>query len=149
MLVCRNTEFYGDEHLGSTATGNYDDSLESRREVLEQENPETAQEHQYTFTQSEPEYAYENAKQQLNTAYDASQANAQSQMQNLASLSNVMVSYMCIAFHFRTRVPKVLKILVIYDSFFNIFSRDTHTQFPTLYWHKMRGSLTSSIHLSQ
>uniref|UniRef100_A0A1J3DEU8 GBF-interacting protein 1 N-terminal domain-containing protein n=1 Tax=Noccaea caerulescens TaxID=107243 RepID=A0A1J3DEU8_NOCCA len=96
----RNTEFYGDEHLGSTAnedmvhapsSGNYDDSLESRQEVLKQENSETTQEHQYTFAQSEPEYAYENAKQQLDTAYDdASQTNAQNQMQNLASLSNVM-----------------------------------------------------------
>ncbi|XP_009102862.1 uncharacterized protein LOC103828968 isoform X2 [Brassica rapa] len=91
----RNTEFYGDEHLGSTANGNmghapaagnYDDSLESRPEVLKQENSETAQENQYAFAQSEPGYA----KQQLNTAYDASQINAQNQMQNLASLSNVM-----------------------------------------------------------
>ncbi|CAE5958800.1 unnamed protein product [Arabidopsis arenosa] len=96
----RNTEFYGDEHLGSTtngnmvhtpATGNYDDSLESRREVLKQENSEGAQEHQYTFAQSEQGYAYENAKQQqMNTAYDASHTNAQNQMHNLASLSNVM-----------------------------------------------------------
>ncbi|CAN7049702.1 unnamed protein product [Brassica rapa subsp. trilocularis] len=94
----RNTEFYGDEHLGSTANGNmghapaagnYDDSLESRPEVLKQENSETAQENQYAFAQSEPGYA----KQQLNTAYDASQINAQNQMQNLASLSNVMQGY--------------------------------------------------------
>lgn len=96
LLLYRNTEFYGDEHLESTGNGNmghaaaagsYDDSLESR-----QENPETVQEHQYTYAQSEPGYA----NQQLNTAYDASQTNAQNQMQNLASLSNVMVSYMCI-----------------------------------------------------
>ncbi|CAH8355438.1 unnamed protein product [Eruca vesicaria subsp. sativa] len=95
----RNTEFYGDERLGSTvngsmghapAAGNYDDSLESRREVLKQENPEGVQENQYTFAQSEPEYA---KQQQLNTAYDASQTNAQNQMQNLASLSNVMQGY--------------------------------------------------------
>ena len=97
LFFFRNTEFYGDEHLGSTANGNmghapaagnYDDSLESRPEVLKQENSETAQENQYAFAQSEPGYA----KQQLNTAYDASQINAQNQMQNLASLSNVMVS---------------------------------------------------------
>ncbi|CAD5313980.1 unnamed protein product [Arabidopsis thaliana] len=96
----RNTEFYGDEHLGSTtngnmvhtpATGNYDDSLETRREVLKQENSEGAQEHQYTFTQSEQGYAYENAKQQqMNSAYDASHTNSQNQMHNLDSLSNVM-----------------------------------------------------------
>ena len=104
-LFCRNTEFYGDERLGSTvngsmghapAAGSYDDSLESRREVLKQENPETVQENQYTFAQSETEYAKQQQQQQLNTAYDASQTNAQNQMQNLASLSNVMVSYMCI-----------------------------------------------------
>ncbi|KAG2320676.1 hypothetical protein Bca52824_013889 [Brassica carinata] len=94
-LDARNTEFYGDEHLGSTtngnmdhapASGNYDDSSESRRDVLNQENPETVQEHQYTFSESEPGHA----KQQLNAPYDASQTNAQNQMQNLASLSNVM-----------------------------------------------------------
>ncbi|CAF1709414.1 unnamed protein product [Brassica napus] len=92
----RNAEFYGDERLRSNtvdgsmghapAAGNYDDSLESRREVLKQENPETVQENQYTYAHSEPEYA---KQQQLNTAYDASQTNAQNQMQNLASLSNV------------------------------------------------------------
>ncbi|EOA39664.1 hypothetical protein CARUB_v10008305mg [Capsella rubella] len=98
----RNTEYYGDEHLEgkanenmvqAPATENYDDSLESRREVLKQEISEGTQEHQYTFSQSEPGYAYENAKQQqqqMNTAYDASQTNAQNQMQNLASLSNMM-----------------------------------------------------------
>lgn len=127
MLVCRNTEFYGDEHLGSTtngnmvhtpATGNYDDSLESRREVLKQENSEGAQEHQYTFAQSEQANVYENAKQQqMNTAYDASHTNAQNQMHNLASLSNVMVSYMFIAFHSKTKFQKVLKILGVCDSF--------------------------------
>ncbi|KAJ0233680.1 RNA polymerase II degradation factor-like protein [Hirschfeldia incana] len=94
----RNAEFYGDERLGSTvngsmghapaAAGNYDDSLESRREVLKEENPETVQENQYTFAQSESEYAKQ--QQQQNTAYDASQTNAQNHMQNLASLSNVM-----------------------------------------------------------
>ncbi|XP_022569519.1 uncharacterized protein LOC111212305 isoform X3 [Brassica napus] len=96
----RNTEFYGDEQLGSRANGNmghapaagsYDDSLESRPEVLKQENSETAQENQYAFAQSEPGYG---KQQQLNTAYDdASQTNAQNQMQNLASLSNVMQGY--------------------------------------------------------
>ncbi|KAF8050799.1 hypothetical protein N665_1877s0001 [Sinapis alba] len=83
----RNTEFYGDEHLESTVNGNmghapaagsYDDPLDSRQEVLKQENPETVQEHQYTYAQSEPEYA----KQQLNTAYDVSQTHAQNQTQN-------------------------------------------------------------------
>ncbi|XP_010540528.1 PREDICTED: uncharacterized protein LOC104814266 [Tarenaya hassleriana] len=97
----RNTEFYGDEHLGSTnngdighganpSAGNYDTS-DSQGEILKQENPENAQEHQYTFTQSEPGYAHENAKQQLNTAFDESQTSTQ--MQNLASLSNVMQGY--------------------------------------------------------
>lgn len=126
ILVCRNTEFYGDEHLGSTtngnmvhtpATGNYDDSLETRREVLKQENSEGAQEHQYTFTQSEQGYAYENAKQQqMNSAYDASHTNSQNQMHNLDSLSNVMVSYMFI-FYNRTMFQWVLKIIVVCDSF--------------------------------
>ncbi|KAL0695661.1 hypothetical protein Bca4012_062841 [Brassica carinata] len=79
----RNAEFYGDEHLESTVNGNighapaagsYDDPLESR-----QENPETVQEHQYTYAQSdEAEYA----KQQLNTAYDASHTHEQNQTQN-------------------------------------------------------------------
>ncbi|XP_018451330.2 uncharacterized protein LOC108822686 isoform X1 [Raphanus sativus] len=99
----RNPEFYGDDRLGSTVNGNighapaaaanYDDSLESRREVLTQENPETVKENQYTFAQTEPEYAKQQQQQQLNTAYDASQTNAQNQMQNLASLSNVMQGY--------------------------------------------------------
>lgn len=89
------------------ASGNYDESLESRREVLKQENSDGAQEHQYTFPQSEAGYVYENAKQQqMNTAYDASQTNAHNQMQNLASLSNVMVSYTCIAFHSRTKFQR-------------------------------------------
>ncbi|KAL0705564.1 hypothetical protein Bca4012_071989 [Brassica carinata] len=109
----RNTEFYGDEHLESTVNGNmghaaaagsYDDSLESRQENPETvqehqytyaqsqthaqnqtQNPETVQEHQYAFAQSEPGYSKQQ-QQQLNTAYDASQTHAQ----NLASLSNVM-----------------------------------------------------------
>lgn len=55
------------------AAGSYDDSLESRRKDSKQENPE----HQYTYAQSEPEYA----KQQMNTAYDASQTHAQDQDQ--------------------------------------------------------------------
>ena len=111
---CRNTEFYGDEQLGSRANGNmghapaagsYDDSLESRPEVLKQENSETAQENQYAFAQSEPGYG---KQQQLNTAYDdASQTNAQNQMQNLASLSNVMVSYMCIILSVHSFAEKV------------------------------------------
>ncbi|CAH2059454.1 unnamed protein product [Thlaspi arvense] len=102
-LVHRNTEFYGDEHLGSISNGNmvhastpenYDDSSESQREALLPENPETAhQENQYSFTQSDQEYAYENAKQQLNTAFDASQTSMQNQMQNLSSITNVMQGY--------------------------------------------------------
>uniref|UniRef100_A0A1J3CXQ0 GBF-interacting protein 1 N-terminal domain-containing protein n=1 Tax=Noccaea caerulescens TaxID=107243 RepID=A0A1J3CXQ0_NOCCA len=96
----RNIEFYGDEHLRSMSNGNmvhastaenYDDSSESQREVLLSENPETAhQENQYSFPQSDQEYAYENAKQQLNTAFDASQTTS---MQNLSSLTNVMQGY--------------------------------------------------------
>ncbi|KAJ0262066.1 hypothetical protein HA466_0050630 [Hirschfeldia incana] len=95
----RNTEFYGDEHLGSMPNGNtahasaeenYNDSSEPQGDVLLSENPETAhQENQYSVTQSDQEYAYENAKQQMNAAFDASQT----KMQNLASLTNVMQGY--------------------------------------------------------
>ncbi|XP_010549430.1 PREDICTED: uncharacterized protein LOC104820614 [Tarenaya hassleriana] len=99
----RNTEFYDDEHIANTnngdivheanpSTGNHDTS-DSQREILEQERSETSQGHQYTFAQSEPGYAYENAKQQqqLNTAFDESRTSTQ--MQNLAALSNVMQGY--------------------------------------------------------
>ncbi|CAH8365641.1 unnamed protein product [Eruca vesicaria subsp. sativa] len=99
----RNTEFYGDEQLGSTSHGNmvhasnaenYDDSSESQQEALLPENPGTAHpQNQYSFAQSDQEYAYENAKQQTNTEFDASQTCMQNQMQNLASLSNVMQGY--------------------------------------------------------
>ncbi|KAG2308995.1 hypothetical protein Bca52824_028743 [Brassica carinata] len=96
----RNTEFYGDEQLGSTSHGNmvhastaenYDDSSESQQEALLPENPETAhQQNQYSFAQSDQEYAYENAKQQTNTEFDASQTSMQNQ---IASLTNVMQGY--------------------------------------------------------
>ncbi|KAL0740545.1 hypothetical protein Bca4012_082058 [Brassica carinata] len=96
----RNTEFYGDEQLGSTSHGNmvhastaenYDDSSESQQEVLLPENPETAHpQNQYSFAQSDQEYAYENAKQQTNTEFDASQTSMQNQ---IASLTNVMQGY--------------------------------------------------------
>ncbi|XP_019093481.1 PREDICTED: uncharacterized protein LOC104749442 [Camelina sativa] len=99
----RNTEFYGDEHLGTMSNGhmvhassanNYDDSSESKQEVLLPENPETAhQENQYSFAQPGPEYAYENVKQQLDTAFDAAQTSMTNQMHNLASLTNVMQGY--------------------------------------------------------
>ncbi|RID69653.1 hypothetical protein BRARA_C01734 [Brassica rapa] len=99
----RNTEFYGDEPLGSMSNGNtvhastaenYNDSSESQGEDLLPENPETAhQENQYSVAQSDQEYAYENAKQQMNTAFDASQASMHNQMQNLTSLTNVMQGY--------------------------------------------------------
>ncbi|KAJ4903575.1 hypothetical protein Rs2_17526 [Raphanus sativus] len=95
----RNTEFYGDEELGSTSHGNmvhastaenYDDSSEPQQEALLPENPETAHpQNQYSFAQSDQEYAYENAKQQANNAFDTSQTS----MQNLASLTNVMQGY--------------------------------------------------------
>lgn len=107
----RNTEFYGDEHLGSMSNGNrvhastaenYNDSSESQGEDLLPENPETVhQENQYTVAQSDQEYAYENAKQQMNTAFDASQTSMHNQMQNLTSLTNVMVSYI-----YYDQVPK-------------------------------------------
>ncbi|KAF8100996.1 hypothetical protein N665_0212s0037 [Sinapis alba] len=94
----RNSELYGDEHLGSMPNGNtvhastednYNDSSESQREVLLSENPETAhQENQYSVAQPDQEYAYENAKQ-MNPAFDASQTS----MQSLASLTNVMQGY--------------------------------------------------------
>uniref|UniRef100_M4E2G9 GBF-interacting protein 1 N-terminal domain-containing protein n=1 Tax=Brassica campestris TaxID=3711 RepID=M4E2G9_BRACM len=99
----QNTEFYGDEPLGSMSNGNtvhastaenYNDSSESQGEDLLPENPETAhQENQYSVAQSDQEYAYENAKQQMNTAFDASQASMHNQMQNLTSLTNVMQGY--------------------------------------------------------
>ncbi|KAF3543635.1 hypothetical protein DY000_02001803 [Brassica cretica] len=69
---------------------NYNDSSESQGEDLLPENPETVhQENLYTVAQSDQEYAYENAKQQMNTAFDASQTS----MQNLTSLTNVMQGY--------------------------------------------------------
>ncbi|KAH0886780.1 hypothetical protein HID58_062876 [Brassica napus] len=96
----RNNEFYGDEQLGSTSHGNmvhastgenYDDSAEPQQEVLLPENPETAHpQNQYSFAQSDQEYAYENAKQQTNTAFDASQTSMQNQ---IASLTDVMQGY--------------------------------------------------------
>ncbi|CAG7880551.1 unnamed protein product [Brassica rapa] len=73
---------------------NYNDSSESQGEDLLPENPETAhQESQYSVAQSDQEYAYENAKQQMNTAFDASQTSMHNQMQNLTSLTNVMQGY--------------------------------------------------------
>ncbi|WZY90357.1 hypothetical protein YC2023_047092 [Brassica napus] len=96
----RNTEFYGDEQLGSTSHGNmvhastaenYDDSTEPQQEVLLPENPETAHtQNQYSFAQSDQEYAYESSKQQTNTAFDASQTSMQNQ---IASLTDVMQGY--------------------------------------------------------
>lgn len=77
----------------ASTADNYDDSSESQREVLLPENPETAhQENHYSFAQSDPDYAYENTKQQLDNAFDASQTSMTKQMQHLASLTNVMVS---------------------------------------------------------
>ncbi|KAG5401958.1 hypothetical protein IGI04_016565 [Brassica rapa subsp. trilocularis] len=70
---------------------NYDDSAESQQEVLLPENPETAHtQNQYSFAQSDQEYAYENAKQQTNTAFDSSQTSMQNQ---IASLTDVMQGY--------------------------------------------------------
>ncbi|WZY81770.1 hypothetical protein YC2023_028154 [Brassica napus] len=95
--------FLINEPLGSMSNGNtvhastaenYNDSSESQGEDLLPENPETAhQENQYSVAQSDQEYAYENAKQQMNTAFDASQASMHNQMQNLTSLTNVMQGY--------------------------------------------------------
>ncbi|KAF2603874.1 hypothetical protein F2Q70_00028335 [Brassica cretica] len=65
--------------------------LEPQQEVLLPENPETAHpQNQYSFAQSDQEYAYENAKQQTNTAFDASQTSMQNQ---IASLTDVMQGY--------------------------------------------------------
>ncbi|KAF3578315.1 hypothetical protein DY000_02035218 [Brassica cretica] len=62
-----------------------------QQEVLLPENPETAHpQNQYSFAQSDQEYAYENAKQQTNTAFDASQTSMQNQ---IASLTDVMQGY--------------------------------------------------------
>lgn len=88
---------------------NYDDSSEPQQEALLPENPETAHpQNQYSFAQSDQEYAYENAKQQTNNAFDTSQTS----MQNLASLTNVMVSNI-----YYDPVPKVSQLIYILKIF--------------------------------
>lgn len=108
-LVNRNTEFYGDKHLGSIPNGNtvhastdnnYNDSSESQREDLSPEHSETPhQENHYSAAQSDQEYTYGDAKQQMNTPFDA-------------SLTNVMVSYI-----YYYQVRKVLQLMVVDHSF--------------------------------
>ncbi|KAL9266279.1 hypothetical protein AKJ16_DCAP26813, partial [Drosera capensis] len=95
-LDIRNPEYYGDEHLLSTADGNisrltvsaenYDSSSTSQPDVLKQESPEVVQD-QYTFPSSAPNYAYED-DQQLNPSHAHSQTSPQ--MQNISQLPSVM-----------------------------------------------------------
>ena len=96
---CRNTEYYGDEHLGTTSDGNlihrtgasageYDSSSVPQAEALKQETSEADQGNQYAFPSSAPGFTYENS-QQLNVAFSHPQTSVQ--MQNLAPFSSVMV----------------------------------------------------------
>ncbi|XP_062095388.1 uncharacterized protein LOC133801231 isoform X2 [Humulus lupulus] len=97
----RNTEFYGDEHLGTTSDGNmihrtgasageYESSSVPQAEAMKQETSEADQGNQYAFPSSAPGFTYENS-QQLNVAFSHPQTSAQ--MQNLAPFSNVMQAY--------------------------------------------------------
>lgn len=96
---CRNSEYYGDEHLRNTAdenlmhragvnAGNYDSASVPQAEVLKEEPPEAAQVNQYTFPSSATGYNYEDS-QQSNAAFSNPQTS--SQMQNIAPFSSVMV----------------------------------------------------------
>ncbi|XP_030480450.2 uncharacterized protein LOC115697538 isoform X1 [Cannabis sativa] len=96
----RNTEFYGDEHLGTSDgnmihrtganAGEYETSSVPQTEAMKQETSEADQGNQYAFPSSAPGFTYENS-QQLNGAFSHPQTSAQ--MQNLASFSNVMQGY--------------------------------------------------------
>ncbi|PON41739.1 GBF-interacting protein [Parasponia andersonii] len=95
----RNTEFYADEHLGTTSDGNlirtgastgeYDSSSVPQAEALKQETSEADQGNQYAFPSSAPGFSYESS-QQLNVAFSHPQTSAQ--MQNLAPFSSVMTA---------------------------------------------------------
>ena len=107
-FVCRNPEYYGDEHLrnnteeyiinrSNVSTGNYEATEDSRPEVLKQDASEAAQGSQYTFPSSSSGYSYENS-QQLNPAFTHPQTS--SQMQNLTPFSSVMVIDLTVRFCF-------------------------------------------------
>jgi hypothetical protein len=96
---CRNSDYYGDEHITTTSGGNiahitgvdartYEHSSISQPEALKSEPSETAQENQYSFPSSSHEFTYENA-QQPDVTYPHSQTS--SQIQNLSPFSSVMV----------------------------------------------------------
>ncbi|KAG4381324.1 hypothetical protein GLYMA_15G126000v4 [Glycine max] len=102
-LSCRNPDYYGDEHLSTTATttsdgnlvqgtgvsaGTYEHTSISQQEALKPDPPEIAQENQYSFTSQSHGFNYENA-QQPEVTFPLSQTS--SQMQNLAPFSGVMV----------------------------------------------------------
>ncbi|KAG4381328.1 hypothetical protein GLYMA_15G126000v4 [Glycine max] len=99
----RNPDYYGDEHLSTTATttsdgnlvqgtgvsaGTYEHTSISQQEALKPDPPEIAQENQYSFTSQSHGFNYENA-QQPEVTFPLSQTS--SQMQNLAPFSGVMV----------------------------------------------------------
>ncbi|KAJ8761921.1 hypothetical protein K2173_006523 [Erythroxylum novogranatense] len=97
----RNPEYYGDEHLRSTAdeslvhrtgvnAGNFDSPSVPQPEVLKEESIEVSQGNQYAFHSTTPDYPYENT-QQLNDVFNNPQTS--SQMQNIASLSSVLQAY--------------------------------------------------------
>ncbi|KAG4381323.1 hypothetical protein GLYMA_15G126000v4 [Glycine max] len=98
----RNPDYYGDEHLSTTATttsdgnlvqgtgvsaGTYEHTSISQQEALKPDPPEIAQENQYSFTSQSHGFNYENA-QQPEVTFPLSQTS--SQMQNLAPFSGVM-----------------------------------------------------------
>ncbi|XP_009785957.1 uncharacterized protein [Nicotiana sylvestris] len=95
-LGSRAPEYYGDESLGhasesnlyhrtNASSGNYDSPSASQPEQLKTELSEHG--NQYSYPSSAGGYTYETA-QQLTAAF--SQPQTSSQMQNLASFSNVM-----------------------------------------------------------
>ena len=99
IILCRNSEYYGDESLRNASDGNlfhrtgastasYDSSSASQPEPLKVESLEVERGNQYAFPSSTPGYSFENP-QQLNIGFSESQTS--SQMQNLSPFANVMV----------------------------------------------------------
>lgn len=98
FYLCRNAEYYEDEHLRTTLDGNIvhrtglsaGDCISSsvcQGEILKQETSEPAQRTQYSFS-STLGYTYESSQN-----FDVAVTHPQtiSQMPSLASLSSVMV----------------------------------------------------------
>lgn len=102
FYLCRNPEYYEEEHLRTTpdvniahtahrmggSSDNFDTPSVSQTDMLKQEATEVGQANQYSFPSSSANYAFENS-QQLNPSFANSQAS--SQMQGLP-FSSVMVS---------------------------------------------------------